>query len=187
MQHLLGIRRKQEEVREKQIELLMVLVGNMTMSWAIVERILDELIANYQHVGTDLQREHPRSLSSKLKYLRLMQCDKRLTGPVREWLRTTRLEARRLGNKRHESVHGLLWRQPVGGGVWQSQRVIYEGATARLHITKVSIAELKQTISEITALLADIAPKVWVITRGDVPAYTPEDIAKAKRELGFIE
>lgn len=186
LQYRLRTRRLQAEVRELQHESLMMMVANMTISWAIVERMFDELIASYQHIATKLQHEHPRGLSNKLKYLRLMQCDQRLTEPVREWLRLTRIEARRLGNKRHEVIHGLVWRMP-NGGKWQTQRVVYDGPLARVRLTLFTLDEMEKTIADISTLLADIAPKVWILTRGDLPAYTPEDIEKAKRELGLIK
>src|SRR3546814_8551064 len=94
--------------------------------WAGIERLLDELIAAYQHSHTDLSREHPRSLSNKLDYLKMMQHDERLPEKTREFLRCTRITAKRLGNNRHDIIHGLLHRVPGPHSItWRTQRIIY--------------------------------------------------------------
>src|SRR4051794_28255650 len=92
LQHLKTIREKQAKARQLHIDSVILQVGETTMSWATVERMLDELIAFYQHSATDLSKEHPRSLSNKLKYLRLMQCDARFPDGVRAFLREARIE-----------------------------------------------------------------------------------------------
>lgn len=127
MQYALKQRAKRADVRWAYRQSILVMVGNVTIMWAGVERILDELIAHWQHSATDLTKAHPRGLSKKLEYLKDMQRDPRISEPVREFLRYTRIEAKRLGNERHEIIHGLLNQQGTTTN-WRTQRVIYEGA-----------------------------------------------------------
>lgn len=187
LQYLKSVREKQARARQLQIDATLMTIGNIVIAWAALERFLDEIIASYQIHATSLTHEHPKMLYRKLQYLRLMQCDKRFNDKTREWLRKTRLEINRLRDKRHDAIHGVLWRRSVKGNQWQSQRIVYDGPYARLQTTNVTQRDLHAVLSEITAFNHDLAPKVWVLTRGDLPAYTSGDIEKAKRQLGMID
>src|SRR3546814_8128052 len=126
--HAQELRRKRKEDDWAYVQSVLGTVGMMTIHWAGIERLLDELIAAYQHSHTDLSREHPRSLSNKLDYLKMMQHDERLPEKTREFLRCTRITAKRLGNNRHDIIHGLLHRVPGPHSItWRTQRIIYEG------------------------------------------------------------
>lgn len=115
-----------------EVQSTLALVGTMTVAWSGVERILDELIGWYQHNATTLVKDHPRSLSSKLDYLKVMQRDQRFTPETREFLRTARIRTKALGAARHDLTHGLLHRRTGEGGGWHTQRVIYNGRVAEL-------------------------------------------------------
>lgn len=159
----------------------------MTIHWAGIERLLDELIASYQHSHTDLSREHPRSLSSKLDYLKMMQRDERLHEKTREFLRQTRTTAKRLGNNRHDIIHGLLHRVPGAHSItWRTQRIIYEGPTARA----VEREYHNRALADIGAEIADfshwLSPKVWVMTQTDHSKFPASKIEESLRELGMI-
>lgn len=185
MQAALRTRRQQHDNTWENTKNVITTVGNITMSWAGVERILDELIAFYQLNATNLQHEHPRSLSSKLKYLRLMQCDPRHNDQIREFLRRARIEGKKLGDRRHDLIHGLISRSRVQGGRWTSQRIIYDGAYARLKITPYEVADFENVLRDINAYAHDLSIKVWVITRGRAPGFPPRDMEEALRELGL--
>lgn len=185
MQYALKQRAKRADVRWAYRQSILVMVGNVTIMWAGVERILDELIAHWQHSATDLTKAHPRGLSKKLEYLKDMQRDPRISEPVREFLRYTRIEAKRLGNERHEIIHGLLNQQGTTTN-WRTQRVIYEGPYARLTHRKFSNDELQRISREIFSFSSFLSPRVWVLTGGD-PARFPssDDLQQALRELGY--
>ena len=70
-------------------------------------------------------------------------------------------------------------------GEWQSQRVLYDGPYARLRLTKFSNADLMQLFRDISDFNNDLSPKVWVISHGNEPAFTPTILEKARRELGL--
>jgi hypothetical protein len=184
MQAALRTRRLQQDNTWENTKHVITTIGNITMSWAGVERILDELIAFYQLHATNLQHEHPRSLSSKLKYLRLMQCDPRHNDQIREFLRVARIEGKKLGDRRHELIHGLVSRSRVRGK-WTSQRVIYDGAYARLSVTPYEVADFEKVLRDINAYAHDLSIKVWVITRGRTPGFPASDMEQALRELGL--
>jgi hypothetical protein len=179
-------RAKLRDIQWRYVQSVLVTVGNMTINWAGVERLLDELIAFYQHQATDLSREHPRSLSTKLDYLKLMQKDERGPEPLREFLRVTRIEAKRLGNERHEIIHGLLHR--FGGRHslhWRTQRVIYQGPYARVHHRVYHNDDLQRLSAEISNFSRSLSLNVWAITRGDNGVGPPGDIQNARRNLGL--
>lgn len=185
LQHRIKERQKHQEAQWEYYRSTMVMVGQITVHWAGVERLLDELIAWYQQNLTDLQREHPRSLSNKLKYLRLMQCDERLTHETRDWLRQTRIEVKRLGNERHEIIHGMLWHKGRFSLEWSTQRIIYDGPNARLAHRTYHNNDLLSLSGEISTLTGDMAPKVWVITRNDRSKFPVSQIEQALSELGL--
>lgn len=179
-------RAKRRQANWEYAQTVLSLVGLMTIQWAGVERLLDELIAFYQHHGTDLSREHPRSLSSKLEYLKLMQRDERLPDKTREFLRSTRITAKRLGNSRHDIIHGLLHRVQGKSSIkWRTQRIIYEGPLARATQRNYHNNELADIAAEISDFQTDLAHKVWVMTQTDHTKFPASDIEKALRELGL--
>jgi len=179
-----------EQKRQKDwayVQSVLATVGLITINWAGIERLLDELIASYQHSHTDLSCKHPRMLSSKLDYLKMMERDDRLHTKTREFLRDTRITAKRLGDNRHDIIHGLLHRVPGQHSItWRTQRIIYEGPTARA----VEREYHNKTLADIGAEIADfsnwISPKVWVMTRTDYSVFPASEIEKALDELGMV-
>ena len=155
----------------------------MTIMWAGIERLLDELIGYYQQNFTDLSIHHPISLSNKLEYLKRLQRDERFPVGVQEFCRETRITAKRLGKKRHDIIHGLLHRS--GKLTWRTQRVAYDGPLARIEQSHYKNDDLADISKEIFAFSHDLSRKVWVLTRGDYSAYSTEDVEKALRELGM--
>lgn len=165
-------------------DVFLMTVGNVTLGWAGVERILDELIAYYQHRFTDLSAEHPRSLSNKLKYLRVIQKDERFTPGTREFMRNARIRAKQLGDERHNVIHALLTRLDGEASRWNAQRVAYDGPFARLQHREFAMTELENISLQISEFARYLAPKVWVIMERDRSAYPVGDIEEALRELG---
>ena len=185
-QHAQQVRQKQADACWAYRQSVLVTLGNSTLAWAGVERILDELIAWYQHRFTDLSREHPRGLSNKLEYLRRMQRDERLTEKTREWLRRTRIEAKRLGDDRHELIHGMLWHHRGASLEWTTQRVTYDGPYARLRSRTFHNSDLQRVSAEISTLIGDLAPRVWILIGQDRSKYPVREIDEALSELGLV-
>lgn len=178
------IRVKQNDAKWSYVQSVLVTVGNMTITWAGIERLLDELIAWYQHNCTDLSKPHPLSLQNKLKYLRVMQCDERFTDETREFLRKVRIEAKRLGNERHEIIHGMLWHRGGFSLEWKTQRVVYDGPNAGLTHRTFHNDDLRRLSREISNFSHYLAPKVWVLT-GHYPGKFPvSEVEKALSEFG---
>ena len=169
--------------RWEYVQSVPTLVGNITIMWAGIERLLDELIGYYQQNFTDLSTDHPVSLSNKLEYLKRLQRDERFPLGVQEFCRETRITAKRLGKKRHDIIHGLLHRS--GNLTWRTQRVVYDGPHARIEQNHYENKDLADLSKEIFSLSHDLSRKVWVLTRGDYSAYSSEDIEKALSELGM--
>ena len=184
--YALKVRQRRKDGQWAYTQAILMAVGNMTITWAGVERLLDELIAWYQHGFTDLSKEHPRSLSNKLKYLRLMQCDKRFPDEFREFLRMTRIEAKRIGDSRHELIHGMLHKRGGPSELkWRTQRVIYDGPNARILNTNYNDADLQRISREISDFSHQLSPKVWVITHHNDSFPFTGEVEKTLRELGL--
>lgn len=179
------VRAKRRDGKWAYVQTVLITVGNVTITWAGVERILDELIGWYQQNCTDLSREHPRSLKEKLKYLRLMQLDDRLTEETQKFLRQVRIEAKRLGNERHEIIHGMLMHKGGFSLEWQTQRVIYDGPNARLTSRSFHNNDLQKLSTDMAAFLHYLAPKVWILIGNDPSKYPPVEIEKALGAFGF--
>lgn len=144
----------------------MSIIGTMTVQWAGVERMLDELIAFHQQQFTDLSKNHPKNLSDKLIYLkRVMQRDQKYPWGTREFLRNLRIETKRLGEERHEIIHGLLGRN--GSVTWRTQRVMYDGPNARIRIREYHNDELIDLMKQIGMLSHFMAPRIWIMIGND--------------------
>src|SRR3546814_1360901 len=73
---------------------------------------------------------------------------------TREFLRCTRITAKRLGNNRHDIIHGLLHRVPGPHSItWRTQRIIYEGPIARA----VQREYHNKALADIAAEIADFS------------------------------
>lgn len=144
----------------------MALIGTMTVQWAGIERMLDELIAYHQQQFTDLSKNHPRNLSDKLSYLqKVMQKSPIYFWGTKKFLRQIRIETRRLGEERHEIIHGLLGRS--GSVSWRSQRVMYDGASARIRIRDFHSDDLVDLMKQIGALAHHMSPRIWIMIGND--------------------
>src|SRR3546814_16853810 len=93
----------------------------------------------------------------------MMQHDERLPEKTRAFLRCTRITAKRLGNNRHDIIHGLLHRVPGPHSLtWRTQRIIYEGPIAsdlhRKAHNKAS-ADIAAASEDLTPWLS---PPAWV-------------------------
>jgi hypothetical protein len=176
-------RAKLADLRWESINSVMALIGQTTIVWAGVERMLDELIAWYQHSVTNLEMRHPKNLADKLKYLKTMQQDDRLTSGMRAFLRDARIRGKALGNRRHDLIHGLMHRRSVRGDVWQSQRVIYDGPLARLTATAYSNEDFGKLLTDATQYASFLSPRVWVITQTMSAIEGPPDCERALIEL----
>jgi hypothetical protein len=185
MQYARKERTRRAEIRWQYRQTILVGVGNLTITWAGVERMLDQLIAHWQHLATDLSKEHPRSLSKKLEYLKTMQKDERLNEPVREFLRATRIIAKKLGNDRHDLIHGLL--HNVGTSTnWRTQRIVYDGPYARIQHRHYSNDDLQHIIRTISDFANFLSPRIWVLIGGDRSRFPKTDeLDQALREFGY--
>lgn len=185
LQYAQRIRKRQQEARWEYVQSVLTTIGNMTITWASIERMLDELIAWYQHARTRLEAQHPVSLKNKLAYLRVMQRDVEFTSQIREFLRYTRIETKRLGAERHNVIHGVLHLASARDLIWRTQRVLYSGPFASLEHRAYSNDEIQKISREISDLGSYLSPKVWAIIGGDPRLIAPDKLENAKRELGM--
>jgi len=184
-QHTKAERKKEMDARFEVVRSILAIVGDTTVNWAAVERMLDELIAHYQHHYTDLSLEHPISLSKKLEYLKShMQPDLRLTSQTREFLRHSRIEVARLGKERHDIIHGMIQRtqRPF---VWRTQRVAYRKALTHIVHREYDTDEILKIYGEISDLVQFLSPRIWLLTGGERSAFPSNKVEETLRELGI--
>lgn len=179
------VKAKRKEAQWAYVQSVLVTVGNITIMWAGIERLLDELIAWYQQNCTDLSKKHPKPFSEKIRYLNRMVEDERFTDETSNFFRFMASEAERLSDDRNDIIHGMLWHK---GGLslnWQTQRVVYDGPNASLSHRLYHHDDLQKLSKRISKFSSHIAPKIWVILGGDPEKYSRDQIRLALIELGF--
>lgn len=159
----------------------------MTVNWAAIERVLDELIAWFQHNCTDMSQAHPGPLKRKLDYLKEMQRYEPFTDEMQEFLRQTRIWTKRLSVDRHDLIHGIMSYRGGATLEWHSQRISHEGPRARIVNRVFHNDDIQRIAEDMSNLLKFIILKVWVITGGDPSAYPVSEIKNALRELGHSQ
>jgi hypothetical protein len=185
VQYVQKVRQKQRDARWAHIQSVLTMVGNMTIAWAGIERMLDELIAFYQHRRTGLEKRHPSNLKDKLVYLKAMQRDSGFTPEIVEFLTTACTETKKLSDDRHDIIHGLLHLANARTMQWRTQRVRYNGAVAQLEHRTYSNDDLQRIVIQISDLGSYLSPKIWVITGGDPRLISKDKFEQARRDLGM--
>jgi hypothetical protein len=186
MHQALQARQRRKDARWLYVQSVLITIGNLTIAWAGIERMLDELIAWYQHAQHRLQSQHPVSLKNKLIYIKLMQRDPIFTPETQEFLRIVRIEAKRLGAERHNLIHGLLHLSDAERMRWNTQRVVYDGPLASIEHRTYSNDEINRISGEITNFSRYLSPQIWAIINGNPKFISANDLNDAKRKLGLI-
>lgn len=114
-----------------------------------------------------------------------MQADKRLTPEVRDFLRHARVESKRIGDRRHDIIHGLLHLANGRTLTWCTQRVLYDGPFAKLQQSTYSNDDLKALAVDIATFARHLSPRVWVIIGGKPNSFAVSDLQQVRRELGM--
>lgn len=180
----LTIRKAALETRWQYTRSVLALVGETTINWAGVERMLDELIAFYQHRYTDLSAQHPVSLSKKIEYIKTrMEREPSFTPETHVFLRQARIDVTRLGKERHEIIHGMLFK--TGTVVWRTQRVAYNKAVAHIVYRKFHNNDILKVYTDIGEFMRWLGPRVWALVGADRTKYPRHRIEEALRELGI--
>lgn len=183
VQHLRKVRQERAESYRRYEGSVMTLIGTMTVAWAGIERMLDEVIATHQQQYTGLSERHPRELSRKLAYLKTMQNDVwNYKWGTREFFRVVRIEAKRLGSERHDIIHGIM-RRSSGKLTWQCHRVVYDGPNASAVSRDFSNDELVQVLKDMRALTNLMTPRIYLLTAMDKVSTPYGEIEQIRSEL----
>jgi len=131
----------------------------MTIMWAGIELMMDNLIEWYQtRVGTVIRSDLPRMLTNKLDYIRKMEPDIRWTVEERETLHEIRLEIARLSEFRHNLIHGLLHQKNSRTLDWHVHILKLNGNTVIRRNLTYSDAEIRKNVRAIFELSHKISP-----------------------------
>lgn len=129
LQYARRVREKQREASWAYVQSVLTTVGNMTITWAGIELMLNTLIEWYQgRVGQVIRPELPRNFADKLEYLRKMEPDVRWAADDRAKLRAIRIELKRLNEFRKEIIHGLLHQKNSRSTEWHVYSVREKGS-----------------------------------------------------------
>lgn len=151
-------RAKSREAHWRETQSVLALIRSMTIIWAGIERMLDDMIAWYHRTGGGAIRwDHPRALSLKLDYIKEMEPDVRFSPTDRATLRAVRLETNRLATERHKLIHGFLHRGPRSRN-WTVQRVKYEGAAVSLDVYEYTNSQIQDVLRDMAALATLVSP-----------------------------
>lgn len=115
LQHLLQVRHKRQEAAWFYTQSILVALGNITISWAGINLILNTFIeAHHNHLGRPIRKDIPMSFTGKLEYMKKAERDPRWNPGQLAKFRLIRLELAKLNEKRVNITHGLLLRRGYG-------------------------------------------------------------------------
>jgi hypothetical protein len=115
LQYALKVRRQQRSAREKEIQAVLMALGNITLSWAGIGLILNRFIeAHHTQSAAPIAKEIPRSFTGKLDYIKKVEREPWWHPDRRDELRQMRLELADLNDRRINVTHGFLWRNGPG-------------------------------------------------------------------------
>ena len=184
--HARKLRRERDGIRWEYEKSVLITIGNITKSWAGVERIFDEFIAWYQHHCINFPSKHPRDFKGKLAYIERVERDERLTEQARNFFRDVRESAQRLAHDRNTIIHGLLTHKGGFSLEWSSQKVLYNGQNAILEHRTFHYDDLQNLSLEISTLLAKLAPAIWILIGNNPDKYSAQDVERALSNLGAL-
>lgn len=179
-------RNRYREARWAETQSVLALVGTMTITWAGIESILDEVIAWYHRTGGKAVRwDHPRSLSAKVEYMKKMEPDVRFSHQDRATLRRIRLETNRVGTERHKLVHGFLHLGPFRKN-WSLHRTIYDGSDVSIEVSDFTSEHIRKVLSDMAALASILSPFARDVCwrRGPTGSGIPQALKPSNRGRG---
>lgn len=159
MQRIIRLRQRQSDESWAHVQSVLIAVGNMTIMWAGIGLMLNNLIEWHQaKIGTAVRRDFPRNFSTKLGYLKAMERDTRWTADERAKLYAIRLELARLNEFRKNMVHGLLHQKNKRTRDWHIYIAKEEGNGLLRRSISHSYADIMAASEAMAAISHEISP-----------------------------
>lgn len=163
--HLKRIRAQQLDVSWAYTQSVLVQVGNLMISWAGIERQLNQLICSYHpYAPATMKRKLPDNLSDKINYLVTMGRDQRLPGQLREAIAEWVPKLGRLRNHRHLIVHGMLFQRSRFSTDWFCHELKLEAGNPKVvehRFTNEQLSERAKEIHELGHHMAEVLNPIF--------------------------
>lgn len=136
-------------------EILYMLVGCITVQWAVAEGQLDAMvIIIYQNCGGDTlgEKEIPRSLQRKIEYCRKAFNQLAMLGEFQGDALSILDDFQTLKEKRHDLSHGVVGNLKAVNGVFKFTIVEFEGKEFRFLPLEVDVRRFEANAKQLSAL-----------------------------------
>lgn len=139
-------------------DLMLQTLGVMTVSWAIMERAIDDIVGVV--FGTDpeklIQSTLPVTLDNKLDYLRKARAKLAWLSPFTPLMSNLQSRIKLARAHRKNVTHGVLDVSEDDHRVWQAKVLSFDGADATESTISYPAKTLFDTIREIDAIASDL-------------------------------
>lgn len=133
-------------------------IGLNVVHWGYVEHMLDMLIIWHNHTtNSPTLQPHPRALTRKLDYLKLIEKDVSLSEKDRSSIREIRLVVSEISERRHDFTHSFMDIEHTHTS-WKFNRFQYDGPEVRLIRKTYDLDKLAALTEEIRVLVGKISP-----------------------------
>ncbi len=157
-------RKKQFEIRAAYRGSVVQIIGQITVTWATIEYMIDYLIAWYHPIkgARDIAAEQPQNFAKKMDYLNKMSRDPGFTNP--EALRVMRVRAKQLNGMRVKLLHGVVRHRRPMGLDWVVTVRDFKKPGAPTESYKVTDEELRTILSKMHEFSSSISPWIAKVT-----------------------
>lgn len=139
-------------------ELMLQTLGIMTLTWAIMERALDDIVAAVFATDHDqvVQPTLPVTLDNKLDYLRRARAQMAWLGPFIPQMSDLQRRIKLARTHRKNITHGTLEVADEDRHVWRAKVLDFKGAASTETTVRYGAKALFKTIHEIDEIASDL-------------------------------
>lgn len=159
MQYVIKVRQRSRDIVWEHNKSVLVLVGQMTITWAGISLMLNTLIEWHHHAsGQAFRKDMPRDFTQKLKYLEKLEQTTFWTPKDRAQITAIRLELANLNRFRVNMAHGLLHRTGSIGSPWKVHVAKEEQLGLARQTLVYSDADLRDQSRRMAEISHEISP-----------------------------
>jgi hypothetical protein len=149
---------KDDFLRHTADDVMLQTLGLMTISWAIMERGLDDIVGVVfaTDPGRAIQSTLPVTLDNKLDYLRKARASLPWLQPFAERLREMQRRAKLARTHRKNVTHGVLEVSETNHRVWSAKVLTFKGDASSEATVSYEAKAIFDTIREIDAIALDL-------------------------------
>lgn len=139
-------------------EMMLQTLGVLTLTWAIMERAVDDIVALVFAADADqaIQSTVPVTLENKLDYLRKARAEMPSLAPFTERMRGVQSRIKLARKHRKNVTHGVLEVADEDRHIWRAKVLDFKGDASAETTVEYGSKSLFATIREIDALASDL-------------------------------